>query len=289
MEAASRRHFLAAGAAVAVPMISSAASGKKPMPGARTGLLEDKVAVVYGAAGAMGSAVARAFAREGAHIELAGRTLEKVQALATEIAGAGGSATAAKVDALDQDSIAKHLDTVIASHGRVDISFNLIGLEGPQGESLATMPVRDVVAPVEGAVRTHFLTATAAARHMARQRAGVILALPRRWRASPTRAAVDSGSPAQPSKAYAASSPWTSEATAFASSRFALRVHQTRRASPSRLANMRGSPVCLAKPSKRALPRRRCSNACRGWPRSPMPPCSWRRTAPAPSPPQSPT
>jgi 3-oxoacyl-[acyl-carrier protein] reductase len=176
MEAASRRNFLAASVA-AVPMVAKAASSSKPAPRARGGLLEGKVAVIYGAAGAMGSAVARAFAREGAHVELAGRTLEKVQALGTEISGTGGSAAAAKVDARDPDSIAKHLEAIIAAHGHVDISFNLIGTDGPQGESLVTMSMKDVVGPVEGAVQTHFLTATAAARHMAKQHNGVILAL----------------------------------------------------------------------------------------------------------------
>jgi len=177
MEAATRRDFLAAGAVAAVPRKTTAAAGTKPEPGGRIGLLEGKVAVIYGAAGSMGSAVARAFAREGAHVELAGRTLEKVQALATEISAAGGSAAAAKVDALDREAIAKHLDAVVAAHGRVDISFNLIGFGGPQGESVLTMPARDVVEPVESGVRTHLLTATAAARHMARRHAGVILAL----------------------------------------------------------------------------------------------------------------
>jgi NAD(P)-dependent dehydrogenase (short-subunit alcohol dehydrogenase family) len=177
MEAASRRDFLAAGAATAVPMIASAAPGTKAAPGGRAGLLAGKIAVVYGAAGAMGSAVSRAFAREGAHVELAGRTLEKVQALAAEISAAGGSAAAAKVDALDQDAIAKHLDAVVAARGRVDISFNLIGFGGQQGESVLTMPARDVVEPVESGVRTHLLTATAAARFMSKQHSGVILAL----------------------------------------------------------------------------------------------------------------
>ncbi len=125
----------------------------------------------------MGSVVARAFAREGAHVVLAGRTLEKVQALATEISASGGSATPTQVDARDPDSIAKHLDDVIAAHERLDISFNLIGTDGPQGESLTSMATKDVVGPIEGAVRTHLLTATAAARHMAKQHAGVILAL----------------------------------------------------------------------------------------------------------------
>ena len=177
MEASSRRHFLVAGVAASVPMAAIAAAAARPAMSGPPGLLEGKVAVVYGAAGAMGSAVARAFAREGAHVELAGRTLEKVQALATEISGAGGSAAAAKVDALDPEAIVRHLDAVIAAHQRVDISFNLIGLDGPQGSSLTTMAAKDVVGPVEGAVRTHFLTATAAARHMAKQHSGVILAL----------------------------------------------------------------------------------------------------------------
>jgi NAD(P)-dependent dehydrogenase (short-subunit alcohol dehydrogenase family) len=177
MEASSRRRFLVSGVAASVPMVATAGSAVKPVLAGRSGLLEGKIAVVYGAAGAMGSAVARAFAREGAHVELAGRTLEKVQALTTEISGAGGSAAAAKVDALDEETIARHLDAVIATHKRIDISFNLIGLDGPQGASLTTMAARDVVGPVEAAVRTHFLTATAAARHMAKQHAGVILAL----------------------------------------------------------------------------------------------------------------
>jgi NAD(P)-dependent dehydrogenase (short-subunit alcohol dehydrogenase family) len=158
-------------------MMAKAAAIANPTPGVRPGLLEGKVAVVYGAAGAMGSAVSRAFALEGAHVELAGRTLEKVQSLAAAISAAGGSSAAARVDALDPDQIAKHLDAVIAARQRIDISFNLISVDGPQGGSLLSMPVRDVLAPVEGAVRTHFLTATAAARHMGRQHAGVILAL----------------------------------------------------------------------------------------------------------------
>jgi 3-oxoacyl-[acyl-carrier protein] reductase len=176
MEASTRRAFLTASAAAAVPLAASAAS-KKAALARRSGLLEGKVAVIYGAAGAMGSAVARAFAREGAHVELAGRTFDKVKALEAELIGGGGSAAAAKVDALDQESVEQHLAAVIAVRKRIDISFNLIGLDGPQGTSLISMNAQDVVAPVEAAVRTHFLTATAAARPMTRQHAGVILAL----------------------------------------------------------------------------------------------------------------
>ncbi len=66
-------------------------------------LLEGKNAVIYGAGGAIGGA--RAFAREGARVFLAGRTLAKVEAVAEEISAAGGTAEAARVDALDEQAI----------------------------------------------------------------------------------------------------------------------------------------------------------------------------------------
>ena len=76
-------------------------------------LLHDKVAVIYGAGGAIGGAVARAFASEGARLFLTGRSLPPVDAVAEEIMGAGGSAHAAQVDALDEPAIDRHLQSVI--------------------------------------------------------------------------------------------------------------------------------------------------------------------------------
>jgi 3-oxoacyl-[acyl-carrier protein] reductase len=177
VEAASRREFLAAGAAAAVPLAVAAATRKTPDSSARRGLLEGKVAVIYGAAGSLGSAVSRAFAAEGAHVEVTGRTAEKVEALARELLAAGGSSTAARVDALNRDSVEKHLATVMSTRGRIDVSFNLIGLADSQGESLTAMNADDVARPVDIAVRTHFITATTAARFMAQRKSGVILAL----------------------------------------------------------------------------------------------------------------
>ena len=172
--AASRRNFLASGAAVALPLTASSAGGK-PGPAARAGLLAGKRAVIYGAAGAMGSAVARAFAREGAQLFLTGRTLERVQAVATELTQSGASATAAGFDALDRAAVEKHLDEVVRTAGGIDISFNLIGLGGDQGQPLTSMTHEAFAVTIDHAMRTHFLTATAAARRM--QGSGVILAL----------------------------------------------------------------------------------------------------------------
>jgi NADP-dependent 3-hydroxy acid dehydrogenase YdfG len=70
-------------------------------------LLTNKTAVIYGAGGAIGGAVARAFAREGANVFLAGRTLASVDAVAKDIAAAGGQAETAQVDALDERAVAR--------------------------------------------------------------------------------------------------------------------------------------------------------------------------------------
>ncbi len=90
-------------------------------------ILKDKVAVIYGAGGAIGSAVARAFASEGANVFLTGRHLAPVEAVAKEVVSAGGSAEAAEVDALDEQAVDEHLQSVIDKAGRVDISFNAVG------------------------------------------------------------------------------------------------------------------------------------------------------------------
>jgi 3-oxoacyl-[acyl-carrier protein] reductase len=141
-------------------------------------LLKDKNAVIYGAGGHIGSAVARAFARDGAQVFLAGRTLPKLEALAEEISVAGGAAEAAQVDALDAQAIEQHLEAIVKKAGSIDVSFNAIWIRGDlQGTPLIDMPCEDFTLPILTGVKTHFLTATAAARHMVRQRSGVILTL----------------------------------------------------------------------------------------------------------------
>jgi 3-oxoacyl-[acyl-carrier protein] reductase len=138
-------------------------------------LLEDRNAVIYGGGGSIGGAVARAFAREGATVFLAGRTRSKLEAVADEIRSAGGVAEIAEVDALDETAVDEHVDAVAADAGGIDVSFNLITHPHTHGIPMAAMAVDDYAAPVATAVRTMFLTARAAARHMIRQASGVIL------------------------------------------------------------------------------------------------------------------
>lgn len=138
-------------------------------------LLEGKSAVIYGGGGAIGGAVARAFAREGAKVFLAGRTRAKLEKVAEEIRAAGGVAETAEVDALDERAVDGHADAVAAAAGGIDVSFNLISHGDVQGTPMAEMQVDDYLRPVVTAVRTNFLTWRAAARHMTRQGSGVIL------------------------------------------------------------------------------------------------------------------
>jgi len=138
-------------------------------------LLEDKNAVIYGGGGAIGGAVARAFAREGASVFLAGRTEARLRRVADDIRAAGGQAQTAVVDALDEEAVDRHADAVVAEAGSLDISFNLITHGDVQGTPLVDMKLDDYLQPVATAVSTTFLTARAAARHMVPQRSGVIL------------------------------------------------------------------------------------------------------------------
>ena len=139
-------------------------------------LLQNKNALVYGGGGSIGGAVSRAFAREGAKVFLAGRTLESLEQVAEEIRSAGGEAETAQLDALDGKAVDRHADAVAKEGGSLDISFNLITHPHTHGVPLHEMDVDDFMAPVETAARTTFLTATAAARQMIKQGSGVILA-----------------------------------------------------------------------------------------------------------------
>jgi NAD(P)-dependent dehydrogenase (short-subunit alcohol dehydrogenase family) len=140
-------------------------------------LLENKNAIVYGAAGAIGTAIATAFAREGARVFLAGRTRETLDALAKEITAAGGRAEVAVVDALDEQAVDAHAQSVADTAGGIDISFNLISGGDIQGIPLAEMTTADFTRPVVNRLTTNFITARAATRHMLKQGSGVVLAL----------------------------------------------------------------------------------------------------------------
>lgn len=142
-------------------------------------LLENKNAIIYGAGGAVGGAVARAFAQEGARVFLTGRTHSSLEALAQEISAAGGQVETAQVDALDEQAVESHASAVIRIAGSIDVSINTIRVAKPgiYGTPVVELSLENFTLPVTHYLKSHFLTTRAAARWMVEKRSGVILTL----------------------------------------------------------------------------------------------------------------
>jgi NAD(P)-dependent dehydrogenase (short-subunit alcohol dehydrogenase family) len=140
-------------------------------------MLNDNVAVIYGAGGGTGGAVARAFASEGAMVFLTGHLRAPVEAVARDIVSAGGSAEAAEVDALDEQAVDEHLQSVIDKAGRVDISFNAVGIPNSKivGVPLVELDLAQFSLPITTYATSYFLTARLAARRMIPNKSGVIM------------------------------------------------------------------------------------------------------------------
>jgi 3-oxoacyl-[acyl-carrier protein] reductase len=140
-------------------------------------MLANKTAIVYGGGGAIGGAVARAFAQEGARVFLAGRTLSKLAKVAADISSQGGEVEVTEIDALDEEAVKAHADLVAAKTGGIDIALNAIGLFHVQGTAFADLALDDYAFPIIAYAQAHFITAKAVAWHMAKRQSGVILTL----------------------------------------------------------------------------------------------------------------
>lgn len=139
--------------------------------------LINKTAVVYGAGGALGGAIASAFARAGAKVFLAGRKTEPLQKVLDLILKNGGNAELASVDSLDKDAVDDHLDSIITREGKIDICVNAIGIYHVQGIPLTELSPEDFNLPITTYINSNFITSTAAARHMMKQKSGTIFTI----------------------------------------------------------------------------------------------------------------
>ena len=143
-----------------------------------TSILNERHTVIFGASGTIGSAVAKEFAREGAEVFLSGRTKPSVEALAKQIVGNGGKAHAAVIDSLDDAAVNEYLDGVVKETGKIDILLDFAGplaKEYGNGKMAVDLPVEEFIVPLATMVRSRFITARAAARHMIKAHSGVII------------------------------------------------------------------------------------------------------------------
>lgn len=141
-------------------------------------VLKGRHAVVFGAGGTIGAAVAKEFAAEGAEVFLSGRTKSSVEALAKQIAASGGRPYAAVVDTLDDTAVNDYVDGIVKQTGKIDI---LLDFAGPlakdygNGKMAVDLTVEEFLVPLATMVRSRFITARAAARHMIKAHSGVII------------------------------------------------------------------------------------------------------------------
>src|SRR6516225_12424761 len=142
--------------------------------------LEGKHAVVFGAGGSVGAAVAKEFAAEGAEVFLAGRTKANVETAMRQITEDGGRAQAAVIDAGDYDAVDKYLDEIVRQTRSIDIVFNAVGPRANEygnGKNAVDVTIEEFMVPVTTILKSQFITSRAAARHMVKQHSGVIIFL----------------------------------------------------------------------------------------------------------------
>jgi len=142
-------------------------------------ILNDKRAVVFGAGGSIGAAVARKFGAEGAEVFLAGRTEGTLAAVTRQITESGGRASYTVIDALDDSAVDEYLDRVVKQAGGIDIEFNATGpriTEYGNGKPAVDLPVAEFTV-AQTVLTSQFITARGAARRMVPQGSGVIIFL----------------------------------------------------------------------------------------------------------------
>jgi 3-oxoacyl-[acyl-carrier protein] reductase len=137
-------------------------------------MLDDKTAVIYGGGGAIGGAVAHAFADAGARVHLAGRSMARLEQVAKDI---GDAAAVAEVDVLDERAVADHADAVVVEAGGIDIAVNAVSFPFVHDTPFAELAVSDVMRPIDDFLRANLHAAKAVVRHMTARRSGTILTL----------------------------------------------------------------------------------------------------------------
>jgi NAD(P)-dependent dehydrogenase (short-subunit alcohol dehydrogenase family) len=97
------------------------------------GQLQDSVSIVTGGGRGIGEAISRRFARDGATVVIAQRSLEEGERVAQEIRDGGGEALAVATDVVSEDSVSELVATVLEKYGKVDALINNAGIGVVEG------------------------------------------------------------------------------------------------------------------------------------------------------------
>jgi NAD(P)-dependent dehydrogenase (short-subunit alcohol dehydrogenase family) len=141
-------------------------------------LLRDKHALIFGAAGSIGSRIATEFAAEGAEVFISGRSNPRLDELEKQIRSDGGNAHVDIIDAEDEAAVDAYVDRVAKQAGSIDVVCNVVGprvKDYGNGTQLTQLTVDQFMVPIRTYIKSEFITSRAAARHMVEQRSGVII------------------------------------------------------------------------------------------------------------------
>lgn len=140
-------------------------------------LLQNKVAVIFGGSGAIGSAVARTMAREGAHVYLGARHQEKLARIADEIRAAGGSVDTFLTDVLDEHAMMTQTAELAQRTAGFDIVVNATGFMHDQGKTVTELTLSEFMQGITPFLTAQFTIAKAVTPYMGGDRAGTILSV----------------------------------------------------------------------------------------------------------------
>jgi 3-oxoacyl-[acyl-carrier protein] reductase len=135
--------------------------------------LENKVAIVTGAGGGIGRAIALAFALEGATVALAGRTRASLQKVAEEILAAGGESWPCPMDVTDAESVRQVVKETLEHCGKIHILVNSAGVF--IYKSLLEVTINDWDLTLNTNLKGIFLCCQAVLPHMIARRQGNII------------------------------------------------------------------------------------------------------------------
>jgi len=135
--------------------------------------IEGKVVVITGASSGLGEATARLLSSQGATVVLGARRVERIQALADELAGQGGKALAKSTDVTQCDQAKALVDAAVEAYGQIDVMINNAGLM--PHSPLERLRIEDWDRMIDVNLRGVLYGIAAALPHMQRQKSGHIV------------------------------------------------------------------------------------------------------------------
>ncbi|WP_084957124.1 SDR family NAD(P)-dependent oxidoreductase [Thermoactinospora rubra] len=139
-----------------------------------TGRFTGKVVLVTGGGSGIGRATARAFAREGATVVVAGTTEERLAETVKLVEEDGGRASYVVADVTREEDVARMVDTAVDRHGGLHVAHNNAGILGPVGP-LADLDAAEWRRVLEVNVTGVFLSMKHEIRHMRANGGGAIV------------------------------------------------------------------------------------------------------------------